>query len=37
MALDPEMMIKLLNVKAGPALRIHKHILQLKKKNNISP
>lgn len=31
MTLDPEMMVKLLNIKAGPALRIHKRILQLKK------
>ncbi len=35
MNLDPEMMVKLMNVKAGPALKIHRHILELKKKYNI--
>ena len=35
MTLDPEMMVKLMNIKAGPALRIHNKIVGLKKQHNI--
>ena len=35
LTLDPEMMVKLMNIKAGPSLRIHNKIMQLKKQNNI--
>ena len=36
MSLDPEMMVKLMNIKAGPALRIHRKIVTLKEQHNIS-
>ena len=36
LSLNPEMMVKLMNLKAGPALRIHRKILALKKQYNIS-
>ncbi len=35
MNLNPEMMVKLMNIKAGPALRIHNRIVELKKQYNI--
>lgn len=31
LTLDPEMMVKLMNIKAGPSLRIYNKIMQLKK------
>ena len=36
LTLDPEMMVNCMNIKTGPALKIHKHILDLKRTYNIS-
>lgn len=35
LTLDPEMMVNCMNIKTGPALKIHKHILDLKREYNI--
>ena len=36
LSLDPQMMVKLMDLKTGPALRIHRNITSLKKDFNIT-
>lgn len=36
LTLDPEMMVNCMNIKTGPALKIHKHIMDLKRTYNIT-
>jgi hypothetical protein len=36
-SLDPEMMVKLMNLKTGPALKIHRKVAALKKQYGTLP
>ena len=36
LSLDPEIMVKLMQLKTGPALRIHRHIIALKQQFGVS-
>ena len=36
LSLDPQMMVKLMDLKTGPALRIHRYISSLKKHFSLS-